>query len=552
MEGGHPALVQMTDPAPARAAAELSAALDAAEDNLEIGCDADASLRIAVEVAEAADALGEAELAARARLLRADMSDRKGQPVAARLLWEVNRWATEHDCRPLLARSHLLLARTYTNLGDMAVRLEHAVCSVETLDPAAPPQTRAFHLMKLADALKWNGSMEAARERYRQAEQLALTTSPPELMRMVLNNLAYGEYMAGEAQAAWTVIERLMAFGAANGMLLDPPLIDTIARIQIALGRYAEAEEMIDTGIRDYHARGYEVAADEAEQMLTRAVAQRFLGATARAQASLDHCRALCAAGDFAGIAVRVQQEQAELYAASGNFQAAFEAHKAFHTAADELRSVQREAQARTRHAMFETAEARQDAERFREQARRDALTGLHNRRYVDENLPALITHAANTKTPLTVAVIDIDHFKQINDTLSHEVGDQVLVSVAKLLSTTVADTGFAARLGGEEFLVVLPDTTLSGAVRHLDHIRSTISSHPWRPVTGDLPVTVSIGATTTVPTGPGTDSQSTLLAAADRNLYAAKHGGRDQVVGRLQPSGARRRYRDAASVPGR
>ena len=155
---------------------------------------------------------------------------------------------------------------------------------------------------------------------------------------------------------------------------------------------------------------------------------------------------------------VRVHQEQAELHAARGEFAAAFAVHKVFFAAYNDLHSEQREAQARTRQAMFETAEARQEAERFREQARRDPLTGLRNRRYVDEQLPGLI----DADPELTVAIVDLDRFKRVNDLLSHDVGDQVLVLVAKLLETelaAVSPDGFVARMGGEEFLMVLPGT---------------------------------------------------------------------------------------------
>ena len=184
---------------------------------------------------------------------------------------------------------------------------------------------------------------------------------------------------------------------------------------------------------------------------------------------------------------------------------------------------------------MFETAEAREDAERFREQARRDPLTGLRNRRYVDEHLPALIAEAIATRTPLTLAMIDLDHFKQINDTLSHGTGDQVLVAVADLISRTVP-AGFAARIAGEEFVLVLPGTALAHAARQLEELRITIGSCDWRPVTGDLSVTVSIGAASTEDLGPEEASQTTLLAEADRNLYGAKHAGRNRVVIHLDP----------------
>jgi diguanylate cyclase (GGDEF)-like protein len=195
---------------------------------------------------------------------------------------------------------------------------------------------------------------------------------------------------------------------------------------------------------------------------------------------------------------------------------------------------------------MFETAEARQEAERFREQARRDPLTGLRNRRYVDEQLPGLVAGGGE----LTLAIVDLDHFKRVNDQLSHDVGDQVLVLVAKLLETelaAVAPDGFAARMGGEEFLLVLPGIPVLTATGRLDAIRRAIRSYDWVDVTHGLPVTVSIGVAGL--TEDPAAGQSGLLSTADRNLYVAKHAGRDRVVAGAPRDARARSYRDSASA---
>jgi diguanylate cyclase (GGDEF)-like protein len=144
------------------------------------------------------------------------------------------------------------------------------------------------------------------------------------------------------------------------------------------------------------------------------------------------------------------------------------------------------------------------------------------------------MAEAAAAGTPLTVALIDLDYFKRINDTLSHDVGDRVLVMVADLLSArldSLAGDGFVARMGGEEFLVVLPEVGILEAPERLDEIRLDVAAHCWAPVTGALPVTVSIGAVSL--TAAGGETQAELLAEADRRLYVAKHAGRNRVVAR-------------------
>jgi diguanylate cyclase (GGDEF)-like protein len=148
------------------------------------------------------------------------------------------------------------------------------------------------------------------------------------------------------------------------------------------------------------------------------------------------------------------------------------------------------------------------------------------------------------------VAIVDLDHFKQINDRLSHDVGDQVLIMAAKLMETelaAVSPDGFVARLGGEEFLMVLPATPVGQAVALLDGIRRAIGGYDWHDIARGLPVTVSIGvagiAEAEFPTQAG------LLSTADKNLYAAKHRGRDRVVSGVPDDSHARSYRDASAA---
>jgi diguanylate cyclase (GGDEF)-like protein len=236
---------------------------------------------------------------------------------------------------------------------------------------------------------------------------------------------------------------------------------------------------------------------------------------------------------------MRAWGERAELYAALGCFEDAYAQYKVFHAEAMVVYSAERDARVRILQAVFETDEARRTSRHYRDLALRDPLTGLYNRRFVDGQLPALLREAADTGAPLSVALIDLDHFKRINDTCSHDAGDQVLRKFSELLTAGIDELrgcggpdspdAFAARLGGEEFLLVLPRIDGTEAVTRLEKLRDSIRAHSWRPLTGDLPVTVSIGVATVPVTGA---SQSALLRRADHNLYIAKHAGRDCTVG--------------------
>jgi len=517
----------------------LSAALLELED--EINWDAAALLERAVHLEREARALGDELLVARARLAQANLHMRAGDVAeAAQRIWKVHQWAVEHDARRLTARTHLVWANIHRHLGDAAQCLEHSVLSVELLDETATDHMRIWHRAKLGDALSLSGSMDAAGLRYRQAADLAIRLGRPDLLLAVLNNHAYAEFAAGQHEAAQRLAARLQEVAERYGYELDASLLDTIGAIQIENGQHAEAERTLLACI-DWHNDGNQDDADALpEYLLTLARAQRGLGAYARAQRSLAASRRLCDERELGHVLVRVHQEQAELHAARGEFAEAYATHKLFFEAHQRQHSLQREAQARTRQVMFETAEARQEAERFREQARRDPLTGLRNRRYLNEQLPGLIA----TDPDLTVAIVDIDHFKRINDELSHDVGDQVLVQAAKLLETelaAIAPDGFVARLGGEEFVLVLPDTPVARAVDRLDGIRRTVRGFAWESLTAGVPVTVSIGVAGLPDAAKPT--QAALLSIADQHLYAAKHGGRDRVVW----SGARRGRASAA-----
>lgn len=174
----------------------------------------------------------------------------------------------------------------------------------------------------------------------------------------------------------------------------------------------------------------------------------------------------------------------------------------------------------------------RERLERNLEAAVTDALTGLHNRRYMAGQLQSLISRANHGGEPIAVLIIDLDHFKSVNDTFGHDVGDEVLREFAVRLATNVRAVDLPCRLGGEEFVVVMPGTSLEDAQRIAERIRRDISLEPIRVLGGreTLNITVSIGAAASV----AGDTPETLLKRADQGVYEAKAGGRDKVVSRV------------------
>ncbi|GMA17413.1 GGDEF domain-containing protein [Deinococcus metallilatus] len=158
--------------------------------------------------------------------------------------------------------------------------------------------------------------------------------------------------------------------------------------------------------------------------------------------------------------------------------------------------------------------------------ARRDPLTGLANRRQLDDLLPGLVQQATLLRRPLSVLFVDIDHFKHVNDRHSHAVGDRVLRRVAATLREIGDPEALAARYGGEELLLALPDVPLGEAERLAQRLRGQIDRLTW-PDQRPERVTISLGVTQV----REDDSALTLLARADALLYAAKQAGRNRVA---------------------
>ena len=174
----------------------------------------------------------------------------------------------------------------------------------------------------------------------------------------------------------------------------------------------------------------------------------------------------------------------------------------------------------------------RQNLDSSLELAVTDQLTGLHNRRYMSGQLDSLVKRASLGGDPVAALLIDIDHFKKINDGFGHDVGDEVLREFALRLASNVRAIDLPCRYGGEEFTVIMPDTELNDALRIAERIRMHVAGSPFRVSGGKdlLTVTISIGVSAT--SGPH-DTQEALLKRADEAVYEAKASGRNAVVGK-------------------
>lgn len=168
-------------------------------------------------------------------------------------------------------------------------------------------------------------------------------------------------------------------------------------------------------------------------------------------------------------------------------------------------------------------------AQQLEHEARTDFLTGLSNRRHFLELATQELIRVRRYRSPLTLAMLDLDHFKTINDTYGHEVGDKVLIELAELCRRTLREPDVMGRIGGEEFAILLPQTTSAQAYEIAERLRAAISATSI-PIERGLPVrfTVSVGITSFVSSDTNIDM---LLSRADKALYAAKREGRNRVI---------------------
>ncbi|MEJ2296952.1 MAG: DUF484 family protein [Woeseiaceae bacterium] len=164
-----------------------------------------------------------------------------------------------------------------------------------------------------------------------------------------------------------------------------------------------------------------------------------------------------------------------------------------------------------------------------------DVLTGWNNRRYLTLRLGEELARARRDRTPLVCLMLDIDHFKRVNDTWGHAAGDAVLRELAQRIDSQVRASDVAARYGGEEFVVLLPDTDIASAANLAERVRAEIAAAPVELPNGEhVAITASIGLAEVSPVPADEDLKTlgdSLIARADVALYAAKSAGRDQVM---------------------
>ncbi len=527
----------------------------------------------AIEIAGRAETLAH-EVDDRSALIEAlrllvALYSREGQPEQAIVVGqEALQWI--RDSEDHAGRADLLcnMAACFLELGLDEDALSHVSEGVEAARRADDPRLlcQAYNRIGLANGQL--GQFDEADRFLLDALALARELQSPEELYRTLNNLgvvASDSFDAcrdrGEHELASQAIARARKFAQealqvahASGNAYRAALcLSNLGRYLGVSGEVGPSFELLDQAYALAIKNGYRSLALACDGIRAEVLVQAgrhhqaipvLLIALERAQATYS-----------SGLVRDMHLQLYKAYKARGSMAEALEQHEKFHA----LVKTQLEQRSHTQsrlllnrmeldQARFGAERARMEADLHRERAERmaienaqleaeaielgrnllaDPLTGLGNRRQIDLGLPPLLVHAARSGMTLSIAVLDIDHFKAVNDRFGHPVGDAVLKALADILRTTLRNGDLIARMGGEEFLIALIDTPSQYARETCERLRVAVERHAWDDLAVGLHVTISIGLCIQV---AGLD-MAEILARADAALYKAKHGGRNQVA---------------------
>lgn len=499
--GGDPALLALAHMESARVAIDErrfeDAALHCAQSLVGARQAGDADLESQVELVEVSLDLAIGATDKAWSLLETVRTRMRGQAVSDLL---------EYEWQRALSYCQVVMANQEEALAAAQASLQAAQRSGQPRAVAAALGNWAGRHFALGYRLLSEGQAEAGREVLlrclslsAEAIDAATAAGAPRLNLSNLNNLA----------------------GAATSLEDDALALDTFARLYAladATGLHTTRVHAMINHARLLRRRGQ---ADEALALIEQAVA---LGEPLRTLAALS----------------ALHLEASRMHEEGQRWQAALVSYKRYHALRDQQADEQAEHVARVVSVRLATEQARQEAQQLRatqatlvREARVDALTGLANRRQFDEDLLRALA-VQGVALPGCLALVDVDHFKRVNDSHSHAVGDDVLRQLARLLEAGCRGTDLAARWGGEEFAMLLLGTEVHTAAAVCERVRLAVQQHDWSAIAPGLHVTVSIGLAAITPALRAEE----CIARADAELYRAKTEGRNRICVRHASDG--------------
>ena len=419
------------------------------------------------------------------------------------------------------------LGLVYLEIGDFSGAAQLYRESLALMQAQGDRQGQARVLSNLGTVFQRLGRLQEALDYHQQALALADQLGSPQVRAACLENLGRAHAALGHLETALGLFQASQGLYQESGNRLGAlSALLQVGSLLSRMGQSTAAIQLLQQGLEQAALLGpqkllleyHQAIADvfEAQQKLELALYHLRRGLEIERRLHKEQ-QAQKTTALLAGFQVEKARQEAEIERLRNTELA--RANRELALAIERLK----EANAEKSRLLDKLRQQSAELERL---ARQDPLTRLNNRRYLEENLEREFAAAKRYKFPISVALVDIDHFKQINDTFSHQVGDDVLRIVGQILEASCRGVDFAARYGGEEFALVFPQTDLPGALIACERIRQRIEQHNWAALHPDLKVTVSIG----VSSDPSLPNHEKLLAAADEQLYAAKRAGRNRV----------------------
>ena len=447
------------------------------------------------------------------------------------------------------AKASALAARCLLKSGDAGSALDHALLALglaEQVEPGRPSPALQAAQLTLGIVYRSLGQLNSARDYCQQALATAIALSDRVAHGVAIDTLACvhssvaadareqgrGDEAEQHEREAMRCSTQACLIAREQGHLrYEATAVNNLAESMSHVGEAPAALRLLEDWARD---NPCELPRVRVNQLETRGRLCLVLGQAPRARELFELA---LAAGPDADLEFNIVSHLASACEALGDYRAALDHFRRFHALYVQLAAAAAQRSARIAAVRLDTegqrkravaleldnAELQRHADALFRLSTEDPLTGLANRRRLDQLLQA--GHAGGWRH--AALMVDIDHFKTVNDRFSHAVGDAVLCQLAVLLTDGCRSIDTAVRLGGEEFLVLLPQATAAAAAAAAERLRARIEAFDWTALAPGLAVTASIG----VALGGEVSSVEGLLVLADQRLYTANHNGRNCVV---------------------
>jgi diguanylate cyclase (GGDEF)-like protein len=436
---------------------------------------------------------------------------------------------------------------THFLLGNTSEAYQYLQTALGILQEIGDWEKEAEVLISLGTFHSETGSHPESMEAFQKALRMHQDKPPSRAKGVALNNLALAQITAGNyAEALVSAHTSLQIVRELGFTSLEASCLETLSRAYIGLGELAKAEEVLDSSL----SIAREVGAVSAEMAAMLSLGEVYWKQD-RYTLACEHLHQAVSLAESRGNSIyryKCHELLATIHESQGQLLDSLVHYKEFHAAREQARAESAQLRMENLKILHQVETNRKEAEILLlqnqaleqeiEDRRRDhlelerlavtdSLTGLYNRRHFLTLGDYELAKAQRMGTPLTLLMLDLDHFKAVNDLHGHSTGDRVLESIAKLIVTNARAGDYCFRYGGEEFVILLPETRLAHGMEIAERMRHLVACAPFRADRRLICITASLGA---VQAQPEDADLGAVMARADAAMYRAKSAGRNCV----------------------